>query len=370
MSVFIKAASFCVALAMLVACGGNNDTSQNGNTGESVEQKTYQWKLVTTWPKNFPGLGVAPENFAKLVHRMSNGRLSIKVYAAGEIVPAMEVFSAVSSGTVQMGHGAAYYWKGKIPAAPLFTSVPFGLNAQEMNGWLYHGGGLELWRELYAPYNLVPMAGGNTGIQMGGWFNKELNTIEDFKGLKMRIPGLGGEVFTRAGGTAVNLAGGEIYTSLQTGVIDAAEWVAPYNDLAFGFNNVAKYYYYPGWQEPGPTLELIINKQLYDSLPQDLQAIIEVAARAINQDMLDEYTARNQKALDLLVNTHGVQLKKLPDPVLSKLKNITQKVLKDMVAKDPVFKKVYESQEAFKEQIKKYHKISEQSYYQAREIKN
>jgi TRAP-type mannitol/chloroaromatic compound transport system substrate-binding protein len=157
---------------------------------------------------------------------------------------------------------------------------------------------------------------------------------------------------------------------MQTGVIDATEWVGPYNDLALGFHQVAKYYYYPGWQEPGPTLELIINKQLYDSLPQDLQVIIEVAARAINQDMLDEYTARNQKALDLLVNTHGVQLKKLPDSVLSKLKNITQKVLKEMIAKDPVFKKVYESQEVFKGQIKKYHKISEQSYYQAREIKN
>jgi len=340
------------------------------SSGPAMEVGKYQWKMVTTWPKNLPGLGSAAENFSKYVDEMSAGRLKVHVYGAGELVPPFEVFDAVSQGVADAGHGASYYWKGKIPSAVFFTAIPFGMNAQEMNGWFHHGGGLEVWREVYAPFNIIPFVGGSTGVQMAGWFNREINSIDDLMGLKMRIPGLAGEVFAEAGGTAVRISGSELYTSLQTGVIDATEWVGPYNDLALGFHQVAKYYYYPGWQEPGPTLELIINKQLYDSLPQDLQAIIEVAARAINQDMLDEYTARNQKALDLLVNTHGVQLKKLPDPVLSKLKNITQKVLKDMVAKDPVFKKVYESQEAFKEQIKKYHKISEQSYYQAREIKN
>jgi len=354
----------------LSGCGDSEDRASSEKTDSVFEKKVYKWKMVTTWPKNLPGLGFAAENFSKLVGKMSGGRLLIKVYGAGQLVPALEVFDAVSQGTAQIGHGSAYYWKGKIQTAALFTTVPFGLNAQEMNSWLHYGGGIELWRELYEPFNLVPLAAGNTGVQMAGWFNREINSIEDLKGLKMRIPGIGGEVISKLGVETVNIPGGELYTAMQTGVIDATEWVGPYNDLALGFHQVAKYYYYPGWQEPGPTLELIINKQLYDSLPQDLQAIIEVAARAINQDMLDEYTARNQKALDLLVNTHGVQLKKLPDPVLSKLKNITQKVLKDMVAKDPVFKKVYESQEAFKEQIKKYHKISEQSYYQAREIKN
>ena len=366
----IKAASLSLAIVILAACGGDNNTVSNrsldDNTANRAEQTTYQWKLVTTWPKNFPGLGVAPENFAKLVHRMSNGRLDIKVYAAGEIVPAMEVFSAVSSGTVQMGHGAAYYWKGKIPAAPLFTSVPFGLNAQEMNGWLYHGGGLELWREVYAPYNLVPMAGGNTGIQMGGWFNKELNTIEDFKGLKMRIPGLGGEVFTRAGGTAVNLAGGEIYTSLQTGVIDAAEWVAPYNDLAFGFNNVAKYYYYPGWHEPGPTIELIINKDAYQSLPDDLVAIVEAAARTINQDMLDEYTSRNNAAL-IVLKEKGVELRRYPDEVLDVLRETSRMVMEENADKDKMFKKVYASYDAYRKSATAYHQISERAYYDIRD---
>ncbi|MGB2271611.1 MAG: TRAP transporter substrate-binding protein [Pseudomonadales bacterium] len=372
MNALIKTAALCAMMILLVSCGGN-DSAQGHNSGQisagqeaSAQQKVYNWKLVTTWPKNFPGLGVAPENFAKLVNRMSNGRLKVKVYAAGEIVPALEVFSAVSNGTAEMGHGAAYYWKGKMPAAPLFTSVPFGLNAQEMNGWLYHGGGLELWRELYAPYNLVPMPAGNTGIQMGGWFNKELNTIADFKGLKMRIPGLGGEVFTRAGGTAVNMPGGEIYTSLQTGVIDAAEWVAPYNDLAFGFNNVAKYYYYPGWHEPGPTIELIINKEAYQTLPDDLVAIVESAARTINQDMLDEYTSRNNAALKML-KEKGVEIRRYPDEVWSMLRETTKAVMEENANKDEMFKKVYASYDAYRKSVNAYHQISERAYYDMRD---
>jgi len=285
-------------------------------------------------------------------------------------VPALEVFDAVSQGTAEMGHGAAYYWKGKTQTAALFTTVPFGLNAQEMNSWLHYGGGMDLWRELYEPFNLVPLAAGNTGVQMAGWFNREITGLKDLKGLKMRIPGIGGEVISQLGVETVNIPGGELYTAMQTGVIDATEWVGPYNDLALGFHQVAKYYYYPGWQEPGPTLELIVNKQAYDSLPQDLQSIIEGAARAINQDMLDEYTARNQAALDVLVDTHHVQLRKLPDDVLLELHRITREVLKKMVSEDPKFNKVYESQRAFKEQIKKYHKISEQAYYRARELEN
>ena len=367
---FLKNIALILICTLTLSGCGDSENRKSSEQSDDVSVKNiYKWKMVTTWPKNLPGLGLAAENFSKLVDKMSGGRLLIKVYGAGQLVPALEVFDAVSQGTVQMGHGSAYYWKGKTQTAALFTTVPFGLNAQEMNSWLHYGGGIELWRKLYEPFNLVPLAAGNTGVQMAGWFNQEINSLDDLKGLKMRIPGIGGEVISKLGVETVNIPGGELYTAMQTGVIDATEWVGPYNDLALGFHQVAKYYYYPGWQEPGPTLELIINKQLYDSLPQDLQAIIEVAARAINQDMLDEYTARNQKALDLLVNTHGVKLRKLPDSVLSELKNITQKVLKEMVTKDPVFREVYESQEAFKEQIKKYHKISEQAYYKARELK-
>jgi TRAP-type mannitol/chloroaromatic compound transport system substrate-binding protein len=297
---------------------------------------------------------------------MSNGRLKIKVFGAGQLVPAFEVFDAVSQGTAQIGHGASYYWKGKVPASVFYTAVPFGLNAQEMNAWLQYGGGLELWRELYAPFNLIPFAGGNTGVQMAGWFNREINSIADLKGLKMRIPGLGGEVFTRAGGTSINLPGGELYTSMQTGVIDATEWVGPYNDLAFGFHQVAKYYYYPGWQEPGPTLELIINKAAYESLPADLQAIVEVAAAAANQDMLNEYTARNNAALIELVEKHGVQVKKLPDDVLAEFKRLSAEVVEELASEDPLSRRIAESMKAFAIQAKAYHGISEEAYYNAR----
>src|SRR5690606_30998923 len=242
------------------------------------------------------------------------------------IVPAMGVFDAVSSGSVEMGHGGSYYWRGKAPAAQFFTTIPFGMNAQEMNAWLHHGGGLELWREVYAPFNVIPFAGGNTGVQMAGWFNREINSVADLRGLKMRIPGLAGEVFNRAGGTSVNIPGGELYTALQTGVIDAAEWVGPENDLAFGFQQIAKYYYYPGWHEPGPSMESVINKTAYDSLPKDLQAIVTYAARAMSQDMLDSYTAHNSRALKELVEKQGVQIRKLPDEVLRRFYEMSQEV--------------------------------------------
>ncbi|WP_461483306.1 TRAP transporter substrate-binding protein [Porticoccus sp.] len=356
-----------LACLLLAACGGGE--SADGASVQAEKAKTYQWKLVTTWPKNYPGLGMAAENFAVMVDKMSAGRLKVKVYGATQLVPALEVFDAVSQGTAEMGHGAAYYWKGKTPTSPLFTSVPFGLNAQEMNGWLHYGGGMELWRELYEPFNLVPLAAGNTGVQMAGWFNREINSLEDLKGLKMRIPGLGGEVMSRVGVEAVNIPGGELYTSMQTGVIDATEWVGPYNDLAFGFHQVAKYYYYPGWHEPGPTLELIVNKPAYESLPADLQAIVEAAARAVNQDMLDDYTARNNAALNELVNTHGVELRQLPDDVLAELNRVTDQVLDEIAESDPMFKKVYASQKAFKTEAMQYHKISEEAYYRARELK-
>ncbi|MCV6613718.1 MAG: TRAP transporter substrate-binding protein DctP [Cellvibrionaceae bacterium] len=331
------------------------------------EQQRYQWRMVTTWPKGLPGLGLAPENFARIVSESSGGRLQIKVYGAGDLVPALGVFDAVSSGSVEMGHGAAYYWKGKIPAAPFFTAVPFGMNAQEMNGWMFYGGGLELYREAYAPFNLIPFPAGNTGVQMAGWFNKEINSIDDIQGTKMRIPGLAGEVWNRAGGEAVNIPGGELYTSLQTGVIDATEWVGPYNDLALGFYQVAKYYYYPGWHEPGPTLELLVNKQAFDALPKDLQTIVSTAARAVNQDMLDEYTARNNDALKTLVEEHGVVLKRLPNSVLAELRKHADAMYGEFAAKDPFFNKVYTQYRAFADKAASYHAISEQAYYQARE---
>jgi TRAP-type mannitol/chloroaromatic compound transport system substrate-binding protein len=328
----------------------------------------FQWKMVTTWPKNFPGMGTGANRLAELIGEMSGGRIAIKVYGAGELVPAFEIFDAVSRGTAEMGHGAAYYWKGKSEAAQFFAAVPFGMNAQEMNAWLYHGGGMALWEEVYAPFGLVPTAAINTGVQMGGWFNKEINTLKDLEGLKMRIPGLGGEVLKRLGGTPVNLPGGEIFTSLKSGAIDATEWVGPYNDLAFGLHKAAKYYYYPGWHEPGTVLECFINQKAYAALPKDLQAIVLNACKAMNLDGLSEFTARNNEALETLVNRHKVELRRFPDEVLKKLKAISDEVVAEVAAKDPQSKKVYESFRRFRDQVVAWHDVSERAFYNARAL--
>lgn len=326
----------------------------------------FKWKMVTTWPKNFPGLGTGANYLAKLIGEMSGGRIHVKVYGAKELVPAFEIFDAVSRGTAEMGHGAAYYWKGKSEAAQFFAAVPFGLTAQEMNAWLYHGGGMDLWREVYAPFGLVPAASGNTGVQMGGWFNKTINSVADLQGLKMRIPGLGGEVLRRAGGTPVNLPGGEIFTSLQSGAIDATEWVGPYNDLAFGLYKAAKHYYYPGWHEPGTTLECFVNQKAYDALPKDLQSIVTHACRVANQDMLAEYTARNNTALETLVDEHKVDLRRFPEDVLTKLRSLSDEVVAEVANKDPLSKRVYVSYRKFRDQVLAWHRISEQAYLDAR----
>ncbi|WJW75479.1 TRAP transporter substrate-binding protein [Thiohalobacter sp. IOR34] len=332
----------------------------------AIAGKTIRWKMVTTWPKNFPGLGTGANFLARTITEMSGGRLKVKVYGAKELVPAFETFDAVSRGTAQMGHGAAYYWKGKSEAAQFFSAVPFGLTAQEMNAWLYHGGGLELWREVYAPFGLIPAAAGNTGVQMGGWFNKTIDSVDDLKGLKMRIPGLGGEVLRRAGGTPVSLPGGEIFTSLQSGAIDATEWVGPYNDLAFGLYKAAKHYYYPGWHEPGTTLECFINRKAFDALPKDLQQIVTHACRVANQDMLAEYTARNNAALQTLVDKHKVDLRRFPEPVMSRLKQLSDEVVAEIAAKDALSKKVYHAFRTFRDQVMAWHDVSERAYMAAR----
>ena len=332
----------------------------------SARGEVIEWKLVTTWPKNLPGLGHTPEVFADLVREMSDGRMTVRVYGAGEIVPAFEIFDAVSSGVAEVGHGASYYWKGKIPSAVFFTAVPFGMTAQEMNGWLHYGGGMALWEEAYAPAGIVPLAGGSTGVQMAGWFNREINSLEDIRGLRMRIPGLAGEVFSAAGGEAVRIPGGEIYTALQTGVIDAVEWVGPYNDLALGLHEIAEYYYYPGWHEPGAMLEFIVNEDALATLPDDLKAIVRHAARAANQDMLDEFTARNNRSLREMVERHGVKLRRLPDDVLAALYRESEAVMQELIARDPMAARVHESFSAFLADVRAYHEISEQAYINAR----
>ena len=308
---------------------------------KSFAQKKIQWKMVTSWPKNFPGLGAGAETLDNYINLLSGGSLNIKVFGANELVPPLGVFDYVSSGGAEMGHSGAYYWKGKTEAAQFFSSVPFGMTAQEMNAWLYYGDGLQLWEKVYKDFNLVPRPAGNTGVQMGGWFNKEINSTDDLKGLKMRIPGLGGEVLARAGGTPFTLAGSEIFTSLQTGVIDATEWVGPYNDRAFGLHKAAKFYYYPGWHEPGPSLECIINKDAYNNLSKQHQSIIDIACKAANIDMISDYMSKNYQALEFF-QKEKVQIKQFPKEVLSKLNSISKEVLLELSNKDNLSKQVYD----------------------------
>jgi TRAP-type mannitol/chloroaromatic compound transport system substrate-binding protein len=359
-----------ILLALLLVIGLTGCGSAGEEAGAAAASapapQVFRWKLITTWPKNLPALGMAPERLADELRIMSDGRLDIRVYGAGELVGAFEVFDAVSRGTAEMGHGASYYWRGKIPVAAMFSTVPFGMTAQEMNGWLHYGGGLELWEEAYAPFNLKPLAAGNTGVQMAGWFNREINSLEDLTGLKMRIPGLGGEVLERAGGTAVTIPGGEVFTALQTGVIDATEWVGPFNDLALGLHTVADYYYYPGWHEPGATTEVMINLDAWNTLPEDLKAMVRVATRAVNDDLLSEFTARNAAALTVLVEEHGVELRALPADVLQRLKSVAAEVVAETAAADEFAGRVYDSYQAYLEEVSRYHELTEKAYINAR----
>ena len=363
---FLTRASVTAATVATAACARREEGAATAGVGPAKAE--FRWKLVTTWPPNFPALGTGATAFARMIEKASNGRIRIKVYGATELVPAFEVFDAVSRGTAELGHAGAYYWTGKTQSAAFFSAVPFGFSATEMNAWLYFGGGLELWREVYAPFGILPMPCGNSGCQMGGWFNKEIGSIEDLKGLKMRIPGLGGEVLARAGGTTVTLAGGEIFTALETGAIDAAEFIGPYNDLAFGLHKAAKYYYYPGWHEPGSTLECLINQKAFDSLPPDLQEIVLMAGKATNDLMLAEINARSYEALDQLVRVHKVQLRAFPNDVLKLLRDLSRKVVEEKAAADPMFRKVHESVVKFETGIAQWTRIADQAYLNARAL--
>ena len=326
-------------------------------------KKTYLWRMVTSWPPGLPILQTGAERFARRVEELSGGRLRIQVYAGGELVPPLGVFDAVSQGTVECGSSAAYYWAGREPACQWFAAVPFGFNAQGINTWMYSGGGLKLWEETYAPFNLVPRPMGNTGVQMGGWFNKKINVTSDFKGLKMRIPGLGGKVLSKAGATVVLLAGGEIYTSLERGVIDATEWVGPLHDLRMGFYQAAKYYYYPGWHEPGTCMELTINKKKYEALPRELQMAIDFAAAECNTWILSEFEAKNGEALQTLVNKYKVQLKCFPKKVLQDLRKLAEETLEEEANKSKQARKVHEAFKTFKKKVEAWGTISERVYY-------
>jgi TRAP-type mannitol/chloroaromatic compound transport system substrate-binding protein len=328
-----------------------------------IAQPKQRWRLATSWPPKFHPPGVAAELFAKNVEQLTGGRLTIEVYGGGELVPAFENFEATRQGTIQAGHSAAYYWAGKEPATQWFTAVPYGLNAQGTLAWLESAGGQKLWEELYSGFGLVPRRGGPTGVQMGGWFRKKIESMADFKGLKMRIPGLGGKVVARAGGTVTLLPVGDIFPSLERGVIDATEWVGPLQDERAGFYKATKIYHYPGWHEPGTAGEFFFNKKAYDALPVDMRRAVDLAALYADTWSLAEHEAGNAAALERLVKQHGVQVIRFPDAVLKTLKNLSEDVVREEADKSPMAKKVYAAYEKFKKEWLAYSDLSERAYY-------
>ncbi|MFW3613590.1 TRAP transporter substrate-binding protein [Billgrantia antri] len=315
-------------------------------------QETFNWRMTTSWPSGFPFFQAGPgsaTDFAKRVEDMSGGRIRIRVYGAGELIPAFDGFDAVSRGQqVQLNHACSYNWAGESFAAQYFTTVPFGMTFQGFNAWLAHGGGYELWKETYEPYNLIPLAVGCTGAQPVGWCREPVTSVEDFRGLNIRMPGLAGDVYNAIGANARLLPGGEIFSALERGAIDAAEWVGPYLDRALGLHNAAKHYYSSGWHEPSTTTEVIVNKEAYDSLPSDLQTVLHNAAAACNITSHTWIEAQNGEALDDLVNNHGVAFETLPDDVIRVLFEATRDILATEADKDPLVKKINDSFWAFK----------------------
>lgn len=333
----------------------------------SIAKGITEWKMVLTWQKVLPGLGTGAVRLAERISEMSGGKLQIKVFGGGELVPAMGVFDAVAGGTAEMGHTAAYYWMSKNKASAFFCTVPGGLNEQEQNGWLYFGGGKQLWDELYGQFGLVSFPAGNTGCQMGGWFNREIKSLSDLKGLKMRMPGLGGEVFSKLGGSAQVIPPQELFTSMQSGVIDALEWVGPWNDLSLGFHTVSKYYYGPAFHEGGPTLELMLNKKAFDGLSKELQRVIKVAAATENILMTAEYHANNIRAFNTLKNQHKVDVRRYPDDVLKAFFKTSEEVVANVGNSGVIEKKIFDSYYNYRKQSMAMTPFTELSFLSGRE---
>lgn len=324
-------------------------TPSEPGKSSAISRSLHEWKMVTTWPKNFPGLGTGAQYLADLISSMSGGRLNIKLYAAGELVPAFETFDAVREGTAECGHAAPYYWVAKHRSTPFFCALPGGLTYLEHTGWIQHGGGQEFWDELYHDFGLRAFLAGGTGAQMGGWFKQEIKSLEDFKGLKFRIPGLGAEVVNRMGATAVNTPGGEIMSALQSGVIDGAEWIGPWNDLAFGFHKAALHYYGPGFQEGGTAAELMVNLTAWQKLPKDLQDIVYAASLALTSSMPSEYFARNAGTLPVLLNEHNVKLHTFPADVVTAMYQISNEVVAETASEGELSRRIYESWARYRE---------------------
>ncbi len=363
---FLGLGALGLAGAALVACGQEEAAGPAG--APAVTRRRRRLNMVTTWPKNLPGLGEAAERVARYIAELSDGMMDVKVFAAGELVPAFGAFDAVSDGTADMYHGAEYYWKAKSEAFPFFTAVPMGMTAQEIMGWIDFGGGQALWEDLSGQFGLIAFQAANTGHQMGGWFKREIRSLDDLNGLKMRIPGQGGDVLRALGGSAIALAGGEIYQALQTGRIDATEWVGPWNDYYLGFHREAPFYYGPGFHEPGASLAIGMNRSVWDSLTPTEQAIVRHACQAVNHLSLGEFTVQNARHLELLVKDHGTELRQFPEDVVRRMGEAARDVRASAGAAGGLETRIYESFETALRSMRGWAKVSDGAYYPAREL--
>lgn len=310
----------------------------------AIAQGNITWRMVTTWPRNFPGLGVGAQRLADRITAASGGRLTIQVFSAGELVPALQSLDAVIDGTAEMAHGAAYYWLNKSQGLAFFTGVPYGMTSRELTAWVRYMGGQELWDEIYDGFGVQGFLSGDTGTQAGGWFRTELTGLSDIQGLRFRTPGLGGRVWEKMGASVVNMPAGEIFPALQSGTLDAAEFVGPFNDLALGFHQIAKNYYFPSFIEPGLATELVVDKAKYQALPADLQALVRDVCQAEYDQVASDFYANDPRALQTLVNQHGVTVRTFPDEILEAGANAAKEILNDLLdSSDPLTKRTAES---------------------------
>lgn len=340
-----------------------------GLAAPAISQGIIEWRMVHSWPKGLPGAGIGAERLAANIQEMSGGRLRIRVFAAGELVPALRCMDAVMDGTAEMGHDASFYHHGKHPAFSVFFAVPFGMTADEQAAWIYHGGGAALWDELNARFGIVAFPAGQTATQSFGWFKREINAMSDFRGLKMRIPGLGGELIKKVGGSAVLLPGGEIFAALQSGAIDAGEFIGPLNDLAMGFHQVAKISYGPGVQEPGGMMQLMVNRARFDALPADLKAIIKFASHAMHEDMKVDYDLGSGRTMEVLRTQHGVRFLRLNNDVLTGLGTAAGEMVKEMLdSNDEYLRRVMRSYLASRENTMRFLRFNEQAFLNARTL--
>ncbi len=372
---FIATGTAITAGALLSGCNESNREAIDYSKSKAKKEqrikdvninknKKTTLKLATSWPAHFPIMGTGVENFVQRVQDASGGSIQIKLYPKNTLIPALAVFDAASSGEIDIFHSGPYYWKGKNSAFSLFSGMPFGMSAEEINAWMHYGGGYELWRKMYARYNLYPFLGGNTNIQMGGWFRKEINTLGDLKGLKMRVPGLGGEVFATLGVNPILLPAGEIYTALERGIIDATEWVGPALDMKMGFYKVAPYYY-SGWHEPGSILELTFNHQSWKKLSLEHKSIIEMASEELNSKMSYDFHAQNALAMKEL-DKLGVEFRTFPDDVINAAKNGLREVIALQSRESKDFAEVYASASNFLNTSKSYTNVSLKNYLNIR----